>query len=162
MDVDLLKATSQHEDDTLLCSVHHEEEHWTKQQDTLRRKKGNHALPQNQQKKKIPVPDEETLLASYMKSNSITEERALELLGLFYKEEAYNETSESNRDTSLELPSRATPEILRRGIFIPTTAQPTEGGNATEMVALIDSRVMICCINLEFAREMKWPLQKLW
>ena len=47
MDVDLLKATSQHEDDTLLCSVRHEEGPWTKQQDAPRRKKGNHALPRN-------------------------------------------------------------------------------------------------------------------
>ena len=90
------------------------------------------------------------------------EERALELLGLFYKREAYDETSESNGDTSLEPPSRATPEISQRGIFIPTTVQPSKGGNATEMVALIDSGAVICCVDLEFAQEMKWPLQKLW
>ena len=162
MDIDLLKATLQHEDDTLLCSVRHEERCWTKQQDAPRRKKGNHALPQNLRKKKIPAPNEETPLVSYMKDNGITEERALELLGLFYKEKAYDETSESNGDTSLETPSRATPEISKRGIFIPTTAHPTDGGNATEMIALIDSRAMICCIDLDFAREMKWPLQKLW
>ena len=60
------------------------------------------------------------------------------------------------------MPPRGTPEISRRGIFIPTTAQPTDGGLATETVALIDSGAMICCIDLEFAREMKWPLQKLW
>ena len=47
MDVDLLKATLQHKDNALLCSVRHEEGHWTKQQDTPRRKKGNHALPRN-------------------------------------------------------------------------------------------------------------------
>ena len=93
---------------------------------------------------------------------SSTVTRALKLLGLFYKEKAYDETSESTGDTSLETPSRATPEISRRGIFIPTTTQSTDGGLATEMVALIDSRAMICCVNLEFAREMKWPLQKLW
>ena len=97
-----------------------------------------------------------------MKDNGITEERALELLGLFYKEKAYDETSESNGDTSLETPSRATPEISKRGIFIPTTAHPTDGGNATEMIALIDSGAMICCIDLDFAQETKWPLQKLW
>ena len=97
-----------------------------------------------------------------MKNNGITEERALELLGLFYKGKAYDETSESTGDTSLETPSRATPEISRRGILIPTTAHPTEGGNAIEMVALIDSGAMICCVDLEFAWEMKWPLQKLW
>ena len=74
MDVDLLKTTLQHEDDALLCSVRHEEEHWTKQQDAPRRKKGNHALPRNLRKKKIPAPDEETLLTSYMKNNGITEE----------------------------------------------------------------------------------------
>ena len=151
MDVDLLKATSQHEDDALLCSVCHEEGHWTKQQDSPRRKKGNHALPRNLRRKRIPAPDEETPLASYMKNNGIMEERALELLRLFYRKEAYDETSELNRDTSLELPSRATPEILRRGIFIPTTAQPTEGGNVTETVALINSGAMICCVDLEFA-----------
>ena len=44
MDVDLLKATSQHEDNALLCSVRHEEGHWTKQLDAPRRKKGNHTL----------------------------------------------------------------------------------------------------------------------
>ena len=97
-----------------------------------------------------------------MRNNGITEERALELLGLFYKERAYDETSESNEDTSLETPSRAPPEISRRGIFIPTTTQPIEGGNATETVALIDSGAMICCVDLDFAQEMKWPLQKLW
>ena len=97
-----------------------------------------------------------------MKDNGITEERALELLGLFYKKEAYDETSESTGDTSLETPSRATPEISKRGIFIPTTTQPTDRGNKTETIALIDSGAMICCVNLEFAREMKWPLQKLW
>ena len=133
----------------------------TKHQDTPRRKKGNHALPRNL-RKKIPAPDEETLLASYMKDNGITEGRALELLGLFYKEKAYNETSELKGDTSLESPSRAAPEISKRGIFIPTTAQPMDGGLATETVALIDSRAMICCVNLKFAWEMKWPLQKLW
>ena len=58
MDVNLLKATSQYEDDALLCSVCHEEGHRTKQQDTPRRKKGNHALPQNQRKKRVPPPDE--------------------------------------------------------------------------------------------------------
>ena len=72
MDVDLLKATSQHEDYTLLCSVHHEETHWTRQQDAPRRKKGNHALPRNLQKKRTPAPDEETLLASYMRNNCCT------------------------------------------------------------------------------------------
>ena len=97
-----------------------------------------------------------------MKNNSITEERALKLLGLFYKEKAYDETSKSNGDTSLETPSRATPEISKRGIFIPTTAQPTDGGLATEIVALIDSGAVICCVDLEFAWEMKWLLQKLW
>ena len=162
MDVDLLKATLQHEDNTLLCSVRHEEGPWTKQQDAPRRKKGNHALPRNLRRKKTPAPDEETPLASYMKNNGITVEQVLELLGLFYKKEAYDETSESNRDTTLETPSRATPEISRRGIFIPTTAQPTNGGLATETVALIDSGAMICCVDLNFAREMKWPLQKLW
>ena len=162
MDIDLLKATSQHEDDALLCSVRHEEGHWTKQQDVPRRKKGNHALPRNLRKKRIPVLNEETPLASYMKNNGIMEEQALELLGLFYKEKAYNETSESTGDTSLETSSRATPEISKKGIFIPTTAQPADGGNETEKIALIDSGAMICCIDLEFAREMKWPLQKLW
>ena len=161
MDVDLLKTTSQHVDDVLLCSVCHEE-HWTKQQNAPRRKKGNHALPRNLRKKKTPAPDKETLLMSYMRNNGITEERALELLGLFYKEEAYDETSELNGDTSLETPSKATPEISRRGIFIPTTTQPTDGGLATKTVALIDSGAMICCVDLEFTREMKWLLQKLW
>ena len=47
MDVDLLKETSQHEDNALLCSVRHEEGHWTKPLDTPRRKKDNHALPRN-------------------------------------------------------------------------------------------------------------------
>ena len=93
-----------------------------------------------------------------MKDNGITEERALELLGLFYEGKAYNETSESMGDTSLESPSRATPEILKRGIFIPTYIKPTDGENATEMVALIDSGAMICCINLDFTQEMKWLL----
>ena len=74
MDVDLLRATSQHKDDTLLCSVRHEEGPWTMQLDTPRRKKGNHALPRNLRKKKIPAPDKETPLASYMKNNSIMEE----------------------------------------------------------------------------------------
>ena len=97
-----------------------------------------------------------------MKNNGITEERALELLGLFYKEKAYDETSKSNGDTSLETPSRATPEISKRGIFIPTYVKPTNGGNETKTIALIDSGAMICCVDLEFTREMKWPLQKLW
>ena len=97
-----------------------------------------------------------------MKNNGITEERALKLLGLFYKEKAYDETSELNGDTSLETPSRATPAISKRGIFVPTNVKPTDRENATKMVALIDSRAMICCIDLDFAREMKWPLQKLW
>ena len=30
------------------------------------------------------------------------------------------------------------------------------------MIALINSGAMICCIDLDFAQEMKWPLQKLW
>ena len=47
MDIDLLKATMQHEDNVLLCSVYHEEGPWTKQQNAPRRKKGNHALPRN-------------------------------------------------------------------------------------------------------------------
>ena len=162
MDIDLLKATMQHEDDVLLCSVRHEEGPWTKQQNTPRRKKGNHALPRNLRKKKIPAPNEETPLVSYMKNNSITEERALELLGLFYRKEAYDETSELNGDTSSEPPSRATPEISKRGIFIPTTAHSMDGGNETETIALIDSGAMICCVDLKFTREMKWPLQKLW
>ena len=86
-----------------------------------------------------------------MKDNDITEEQVLKLLGLFYKGKAYNETSDSDGDTSLESPSRAMPEISRRGIFIPTTAQPTSGGQATEIVALIDSGGMICCIDLKLA-----------
>ena len=162
MDVDLLKATSQHEDNALLCSVCHEKGHRTKQQDAPRRKKGNHALPRNLRKKKTPALNEETLLASYMKSNGITEERALKLLRLFYKKEAYDETSESTGDTSLETLSRATPEISQRGIFIPTTAHPMDRGNATKTIALIDSGAMICCVDLDFAQKMKWPLQKLW
>ena len=97
-----------------------------------------------------------------MKNNGITEERALKLLGLFYKEKAYDEISELNGDTSLESPSKATPETLKRGIFIPTTVQPIDRGCAIETVALIDSGAMICCVDLEFAWEMKWPLQKLW
>ena len=97
------------------------------------------------------------------KENGITEEQALELLGLFYKEKAYNETSESNGDTPSDLSSRAsTPEISKREIFIPTIVQPVDRGNATKTVALIDSSTMICCVNLKFAWEMKWPLQKLW
>ena len=151
MDIDLLKATSQCEDDALLCSVRHEERPWTKQQNAPRRKKGKHALPRNLRKKKTPASDEETPLTSYMKDNGITEERALELLGLFYEKEAYDETSESTGDTSLETPSRATPEISKRGIFIPTTAHPTDGGNVTETIALIDSGAMICCVDLDFA-----------
>ena len=162
MDVDLLKAMSQHEDDALLCSVRHEEGHWTRQLDTPRRKKGNHALPRNQRKKRIPAPNEETPLASYVKNNGITEERALELLGLFYKEKTYDETSASTGDTSLEPPSRITTEISKRGIFIPTSIQSIDRGHATETIALIDSRAMICCVDLDFAQEMKWPLQKLW
>ena len=97
------------------------------------------------------------------KENGITEEQALKLLGLFYKEKAYNETSESNGDTPSDLSSRAsTPEISKREIFIPTIVQPVDRGNATETVALIDSSTMICYIDLEFTQEMKWPLQKLW
>ena len=30
------------------------------------------------------------------------------------------------------------------------------------MIALIDSGAMICCVDLDFTREMKWPPQKLW
>ena len=53
------------------------------------------------------------------------------------------------------------------GVFLYATRnttyiKPTDRGNETKTVALIDSGAMICCVNLEFAQEMKWPLQKLW
>ena len=163
MDMDFLKTTSQHEDDTLLCSVHHKNTHWTRQLDGPGRNKGNHTLPRNLRKKKTPAPDKETPLMSYMKDNGIMEEKALELLELFYEEKrTYNETSQSKGDTSPEEPSRVAPDMSNRGIFIPTKVQPTERGWTTETITLIDSRAMMCCVDLNFAWEMKWPLQKLW
>ena len=36
-----------------------------------------------------------------------------------------------------------------------------ENGKTTETTALINSGATIYCINLHFARKMKWPLEKL-
>ena len=41
---------------------------------------------------------------------------------------------------------------------------PPTGGRRRQdqIIALVDSGAMICCINIDFARTLKWPLKKLW
>ena len=41
------------------------------------------------------------------------------------------------------------------------TLYKTENGKIAETTALVDSGATICCIDLHFARRMKWPLQRL-
>ena len=49
----------------------------------------------------------------------------------------------------------------RQSITIPVTLYKTENGKIAETTALVDSGATICCIDLHFARRMKWPLQRL-
>ena len=44
---------------------------------------------------------------------------------------------------------------------IPITLYKSENGKIAETTALIDSGATICCIDIHFARRMKWPLTKL-
>ena len=166
MDVDyitLAKGMTQHREN-LLCSVRHSEEnHLSKHEGTPKKKKGNHSLPRNQRKKKSapPILNNNAKLASFIKEHDISMEKALKLLGLFYNKHLGETTSKSDRDTSSDSPLEIE-TTTKQGITIPITLQPTEGGDKTKTIALVDSGAMICCININFARKMKWLLKKLW
>ena len=49
----------------------------------------------------------------------------------------------------------------RQSITIPVTLYKMENRKITETTALIGSGTTICCIDLHFARRMKWPLIQL-
>ena len=49
----------------------------------------------------------------------------------------------------------------RQSITIPVTLYKMENGKIAETTALVDSGATICCIDLHFARRMKWTLLKL-
>ena len=48
-----------------------------------------------------------------------------------------------------------------KAITIPVALYKTENGKIAETTTLIDSGAMICCIDLHFTQQMKWPLEKL-
>ena len=48
-----------------------------------------------------------------------------------------------------------------RAIKIPITLYKMEEGKIAETTALVDSGATICCLDLHFARRMRWPLEKL-
>ena len=48
-----------------------------------------------------------------------------------------------------------------RAIEIPITLYKTEDRKTAETTALIDSGATISCLDLHFARRMKWPLERL-
>ena len=48
-----------------------------------------------------------------------------------------------------------------RAIEIPITLYKIEEGKIAETTALVDSGATICCLDLHFARRMRWPLEKL-
>ena len=49
----------------------------------------------------------------------------------------------------------------RQSITIPVTLYKTENRKIAETATLVDSGATICCIDLHFARRMKWSLLRL-
>ena len=96
-----------------------------------------------------------------MKEHDISAEKVLELIRPYYHGYPGGSTNESDRDTSYESSLEIRTTTTKRGITIPLTLQPMEGGDKTETTALVDSGAMICCIGINFARRMKWLLEKL-
>ena len=89
-----------------------------------------------------------------MKEHDISVEKVLELIRLYYHGYPGGSTNKSDRDTSYESSPEIRTTMTKRGITIPLTLQPMEGGDKTETTTLIDSGAMICCININFTRRM--------
>ena len=163
MDVDVLADEESEPRETLLCSVCHGEGHLSRNEGIPRRKKGNHSLPQNLRKKKSPCPaPTNTELTSFMEEHDNSVEKVLELIKPHYHGYPGESTSESNGDTSYESSPEIRTTTTKQGITIPLTLQPMEGGDKAKVTALVDSGAMICCINIDFTRKMRWLLKKLW
>ena len=95
-----------------------------------------------------------------MKEHHASTEEVLELIKPYY-EHLGKPTNEAKGDTSHGLSPETKTTITQRGVTIPLTLQPTEGGDPAKIFALIDSGAMICCINIDFTRRTKWSLEKL-
>ena len=96
-----------------------------------------------------------------MKEHNISAETVLEPVKPYYHKHPGKPINKLDRDTSYESSLENRTTITRRGETIPLTLQPTEGGNPAKITALVDSRAMICCIDIDFVRRMKWSLEKL-
>ena len=163
MDMDTLADEESEPRETLLCSVCHGEGHLSRDEGIPRRKKGNHSLSQNLRKKKSPPPvPTNTELASFMKEHNISVEKVLELIKPYYHGYLGETANKLDGDTSYESSPEIRTTTTKQGITIPLTLQPTEGGDKAKVITLVDSRAMICCININFTRRMKWLLKKLW
>ena len=161
MDIDAISEEESDPREPLLRSVCHRNNHLSKSKGTPGRTKGNHSLPQNQRKKKSPYPAlADTKLTSFMDKHNISAEKVLELVRPYYGYPG-GISNESDGDTSYKSSPEIRTTTKRRGVTIPLTLLPMEGGDPAKITALIDSRAMICCINIDFTRKMKWPLKKL-
>ena len=97
-----------------------------------------------------------------MKEYDISAEKVLELIKPYYYGYPGETTNKLDRDTSYKLSPEIRTTMTKRGITIPLTLQPMKGGDKAKVTALIDSGAMICCVDIDFARRMRWPLEKLW
>ena len=99
---------------------------------------------------------------SFVKKHDISAEKILEMIKPYYHGNQEKTTNELDRDTSYELSPEGRTTTAKQDFTILLILQPTEGGNKAKATALVDSGAMICCIDIDFTRRMKWPLKKLW
>ena len=163
MDVDVISDKESEPRRALLCSVCHKENCPSRNKGIPRRTKGNHSLPRNQWKKKSPCPALiNPELASFMMEHDISTEKVLELIKPYYYGYPGETTNDSDGDTSYESSPAGRNTTTKWGITIPLILQPTNRGNKAKTIALVDSGAMIDCIDINFTRRMKWPLEKPW
>ena len=95
-----------------------------------------------------------------MKEHNISVEKVLELVKPYYGHPG-EPTNGSDGDTSYESSPEKRTTTTRRGVTIPLTLLPMEGGDSAKITVLVDSGAMICCVDIDFTRRMKWPLEKV-
>ena len=90
-----------------------------------------------------------------MKEHDISERKVLELIKPYYYGYPGEATNKLDGDTSFDSSLEIKTTTMKQGITILLTLQPTEGGDKAKIIVLVNSRAMICCINIDFARRMK-------